>query len=128
MIQIDKAPSIFKGLRDGGSIRLFENIGIGTGVCRSSQTLSSKIKKYFKNIFSSSNESTELLENLQFEVSQGAPENVTLDFYVDGADEVDKNKNLIKGGGGAHTKRKNSRKASKKCLSVLLIFKKVEMN
>ena len=35
--KIDKAPSIFKGLRDGGSIRLFENIGIGQKYCRSVQ-------------------------------------------------------------------------------------------
>ena len=33
-------------------------------------------------------------------------EAVILDLYIDGADEVDKVMNLIKGGGGAHTREK----------------------
>lgn len=33
-------------------------------------------------------------------------EQAILDIYVDGADEVDKTMNLIKGGGGAHTREK----------------------
>ena len=76
------------------------NIGIGTG---STTTIFineflPNLKNRINTIFSSSNESTKLLENLQFEVSQGAPENFLLDYYIDGADEIDKNYYLIKGG------------------------------
>lgn len=37
---------------------------------------------------------------------KGSDEETILDLYVDGADEVDKGMNLIKGGGGAHTREK----------------------
>ncbi len=37
---------------------------------------------------------------------KGEEEETILDLYVDGADEVDKSMNLIKGGGGAHTREK----------------------
>jgi ribose 5-phosphate isomerase A len=37
---------------------------------------------------------------------KGEEEETILDLYVDGADEVDKTMNLIKGGGGAHTREK----------------------
>ena len=103
-IQMTKI-SIFKGMRDRGSIRLF--------YIKEFLPQNLKIKK-INTIFSSSNESTELLENLQFEVTQGAPENFLLDYYIDGADEIDKNYYLIKGGGGAHRKKKYSQSSIKK--------------
>jgi ribose 5-phosphate isomerase A len=37
---------------------------------------------------------------------KGEEEETILDLYIDGADEVDKTMNLIKGGGGAHTREK----------------------
>jgi ribose 5-phosphate isomerase A len=37
---------------------------------------------------------------------KGEEEEAILDLYIDGADEVDKTMNLIKGGGGAHTREK----------------------
>ena len=121
--KIDKAPSIFKGLRDGGSIRLFENIGIGTGSTADQFTehFLPKLKKYFKNIYSSSKKTTEKLESLGFNVANAGKEHkcdMPLDFYVDGADEVDKNKNLIKGGGGAH---RNEKILAKKALMFICI-------
>jgi ribose 5-phosphate isomerase A len=39
-------------------------------------------------------------------LKEGEEEAVILDLYVDGADEVDRCMNLIKGGGGAHTREK----------------------
>jgi ribose 5-phosphate isomerase A len=39
-------------------------------------------------------------------IKPGDEEAVILDLYIDGADEVDKTMNLIKGGGGAHTREK----------------------
>ena len=105
------------------------NIGIGTG---STTTIFineflPNLKNRIDTIFSSSNESTELLENLQFEVSQGAPENFLLDYYIDGADEIDKNYYLIKGGGGAHTKEKILAAASKKFICIVDDSKQVEI-
>lgn len=43
----------------------------------------------------------------------------TLDLYVDGADEVDKNLNLIKGGGGALTREKIVAAASRKFVCIV---------
>ena len=51
-------------------------------------------------VFSSSEKSTALMRKYGFKVEDGAPD-FKLDFYVDGADEFDQNKCLIKGGGGA---------------------------
>ena len=105
------------------------NLGIGTG---STTTIFineflPNLKNRINNIFSSSIESTELLKNQQFEVAQGTPENFLLDFYVDGADEIDKNYYLIKGGGGAHTKEKILTASSKKFICIADDSKKVEI-
>jgi ribose 5-phosphate isomerase A len=45
--------------------------------------------------------------------------NAVIDIYVDGADEVDRNLNLIKGGGGAHTNEKRLAKISNKFICVV---------
>jgi len=67
---------------------------------------------------SSSEASTRRLEALGIEVldlnSTG-----TLDLYVDGADEVDKNLNLIKGGGGALTREKIVAAAARKFVCIV---------
>jgi ribose 5-phosphate isomerase A len=104
------------------------NLGIGTG---STTTIFineflPNLKERINNIFSSSNESTELLEDLKFVVSQGSPSNFILDYYIDGADEIDKNYYLIKGGGGAHTKEKVLAAASKKFICIADDSKEVE--
>ena len=54
---------------------------------------------------SSSEASTKLLESSGIQVYELNDVHEIL-VYVDGADEVDKNHNLIKGGGGAHTREK----------------------
>ena len=54
---------------------------------------------------SSSEASTALLKNHGIDVLELNDVNEVI-VYVDGADEVDVNKNLIKGGGGAHTREK----------------------
>jgi len=67
---------------------------------------------------SSSDASTQRLRGLGIDVldlnSTG-----TLDLYVDGADEVDKNLNLIKGGGGALTREKIVAAASRKFVCIV---------
>ena len=43
----------------------------------------------------------------------------SIDIYIDGADEVDSNLNLIKGGGGAHTNEKKLAKQSKEFICIV---------
>ena len=88
--------------------KLYEDsiIGIGTGstVDLFIEMLAEK-NPVFKAAVSSSERSSKLLEQKGIEVSQlndvGGP-----DIYVDGADEYDDKKQLIKGGGGALTREK----------------------
>jgi ribose 5-phosphate isomerase A len=49
-----------------------------------------------------------------------------IDIYIDGADEVDKNHNLIKGGGGAHLREKILASHSKKFIVIVDQTKCVE--
>ena len=87
-------------------ISLDSIIGVGTG-----STVNyfikelAKIQHIFKGAVSSSETSTKLLESSGIQVYELNDVNEIL-VYVDGADEVDKNHNLIKGGGGAHTREK----------------------
>ena len=88
--------------------KLYEDsiIGIGTGstVDLFIEMLAEK-NPVFKAAVSSSERSSKLLEQKGIEVSLlndvGGP-----DIYVDGADEYDDKKQLIKGGGGARTREK----------------------
>ena len=88
--------------------KLYEDsiIGIGTGstVDLFIEMLAEK-NPVFKAAVSSSERSSKLLEQKGIEVSLlndvGGP-----DIYVDGADEYDDKKQLIKGGGGALTREK----------------------
>ena len=59
----------------------------------------------FEAVVSSSSRSTERLESLGIEVSE-LSDVPTIDLYVDGADEANKHRQLIKGGGGALTREK----------------------
>ena len=81
-------------------------LGIGTG-----STVNCFIEeldnysRLFKGAVSSSNASSQLLQSKGIEVFNLNDVN-GIDFYIDGADEVDKDNNLIKGGGAAHTREK----------------------
>ena len=94
-------------------------IGVGTGstVNYFIQELS-KIKHMFKGAVSSSEASTELLEKSGIEVFELNDVNEIL-VYVDGADEVDTSHNLIKGGGGAHTREKIVASASNEFVCIV---------
>ena len=76
-------------------------IGVGTGstVNYFIEELA-KIKHIFKGAVSSSEASTQLLKKFGIEVFELNDVNEIL-VYVDGADEVDADHHLIKGGGGA---------------------------
>jgi len=89
-------------------------IGIGTGSTTDifTQTFLPKLKNRIRKIYSSSHRSTKLLDSLGFTVVESLPTTQCIDIYVDGADEIDIDLNLIKGGGGAHYKEKMLTKAS----------------
>ena len=94
-------------------------IGVGTG-----STVNyfidelAKIKHIFKGAVSSSEASTQLLEKCGIAVFELNDVNEIL-VYVDGADEVDGSHNLIKGGGGAHTREKLVASASNEFVCIV---------
>jgi len=94
-------------------------IGVGTGstVNYFIEELA-KIKHIFKGAVSSSEASTQLLEKSGIEVFELNDVNEVL-VYVDGADEVDTSHNLIKGGGGAHTREKIVASASNEFVCIV---------
>ena len=77
-----------------------------------------KIKHIFKGAVSSSEASTQLLEKFGIEVFELNDVNEIL-VYVDGADEVDTDHHLIKGGGGAHTREKIVASASNEFVCIV---------
>ena len=94
-------------------------IGVGTGstVNYFIEELA-KIKHIFKGAVSSSEASTQLLEKFGIEVFELNDVNEIL-VYVDGADEVDTDHHLIKGGGGAHTREKIVASASNEFVCIV---------
>ena len=94
-------------------------IGVGTGstVNYFIEELA-KIKHLFKGAVSSSEVSTKLLENSGIEVFELNDVDEII-VYVDGADEVDPSHNLIKGGGGAHTREKVVASASNEFVCIV---------
>ena len=94
-------------------------IGVGTG-----STVNffieelAKIKQLFKGAVSSSEASSQLLDAHDIEVFELNDVNEIL-VYIDGADEVDPSNNLIKGGGGAHTREKIVASASNEFVCIV---------
>ncbi len=94
-------------------------IGVGTG-----STVNffidalATMKESIRGTVSSSAASTNRLAALGIEVVE-LNDTGALDIYVDGADEADRNLNLIKGGGGALTREKIVAAASKKFVCII---------
>ena len=94
-------------------------LGIGTGStvnCFIEELAS--YSNLFKGAVSSSNASSKLLQSKGIEVFSLNDVN-EIEFYIDGADEVDKNNNLIKGGGAAHTGEKIVASAAKDFICIV---------
>ena len=94
-------------------------LGIGTG-----STVNffieelGNLKHHFKGVVSSSNASSEILNNKGIEVLSLNDVN-EVEFYIDGADEVTPENFLIKGGGGAHTREKIVAAASNEFICII---------
>lgn len=80
--------------------------------------------KRIKAAVSSSEATTSRLKEVGIEV-QELNQAGTLDVYIDGADEFDKHRRLIKGGGGALTREKIIAAASRKFICIVDESKKV---
>jgi len=98
-------------------------LGLGTGstIFYVLEAISEKLKNgELENIkgVPSSNQTFELAEKFGIPLTT-LDKNPLLDLNIDGADEVDKNLNLIKGGGGALLKEKIIAQASKKNIFVV---------
>ncbi len=81
-------------------------VGIGTGSTTNYFIdLLAEIRDHFSSAVSSSNASTKRLTSCGIKVvSASLTERISV--YIDGADEIDRSKALIKGGGGALTREK----------------------
>ena len=102
-------------------------MGIGTGSTTDifTQTFLPKLRDRITKVYSSSHRATKLLHCLVFTIVESMPNTQRIDIYVDGADEIDTNLNLIKGGGGAHYREKMLTKASSYFLCIADDSKKV---
>ena len=95
-------------------------LGIGTGsTANCFIEIIKKERPEIKALVSSSEASSDILRSEGFEISElndvGGP-----DLYVDGADEVNDKFELIKGGGGAHTREKILAAASREFILSLI--------
>jgi len=94
-------------------------IGVGTGSTVNFFIAElGKIKNLFKGAVSSSEASSKLLLDEGIEVFELNDVNEIM-LYVDGADEVDEENFLIKGGGGAHTREKIVAAASQEFICIV---------
>jgi ribose 5-phosphate isomerase A len=100
-------------------------LGVGTGSTVNCfiEALAASGKR-IEAAVSSSEESTRLLESHGIEV-RDLNLSGTLDLYIDGADEFDVHRRLIKGGGGALTREKIITAASRKFVCIVDESKKV---
>ena len=101
-------------------------VGVGTGSTTNHFIdRLADVKAFFAYAVSSSEQSTARLHALDIAVKD-ASEAQRIDFYVDGADEVDPNNALIKGGGGALTREKIVASAAEVFICIVDDSKQVE--
>jgi len=102
-------------------------VGVGTGSTVAFFIAAlGRMKHRIEGAVSSSEQSTRMLKELGIPVldlNSSGP----LALYVDGADECDRHKRLIKGGGAALTREKIIAEASKKFICIIDASKQVEL-
>ena len=102
-------------------------LGVGTGSTTNEFiALLPEVRDRIRMVASSSDASTELLKALGFEVSPLTACG-TLDLYVDGADETDDHRRLIKGGGAALTGEKILVSSSRRFVCIVDESKRVKL-
>ena len=102
-------------------------VGVGTGsTVNEFIDLMPSISDRIDRLVSSSNQSSERMEGLGFEIST-LNSTGDVDVYIDGADEATKHMHLIKGGGGALTREKIVAGASRKFVCIIDDSKQVGM-
>lgn len=94
-------------------------LGVGTGsTVNQLIDLLPSVRDKIEAVVSSSNASSTLLEKHGFEVSM-LNDVGDVDLYIDGADEANKYRQLIKGGGGALTREKIVAGASRRFVCII---------
>ena len=102
-------------------------LGVGTGsTANEFIALLPEVRDRITVVASSSQATTALLSELGFEVLP-LSECGTLDLYVDGADETDDHRRLIKGGGGALTGEKILAASSRRFVCIVDENKRVKL-
>lgn len=102
-------------------------LGVGTGSTTNEFiALLPEVRDRVSAVVSSSEATTGLLRGLGFEVSP-LSQCGTLDLYVDGADETDDHRRLIKGGGGALTGEKILVASSRRFVCIVDESKRVKL-
>jgi ribose 5-phosphate isomerase A len=113
------AEAALKWVRDGSVL------GVGTGsTVNCFIEVLAKSRVQLEAAVSSSEATTDLLKSIGVDVVD-LNQAGTLDLYVDGADEFDPHRRLIKGGGGALTREKVVAGASRKFVCIVDESKKV---
>lgn len=110
-----------------GQIRHDCRLGVGTGsTANEFIALLPEARDRITAVASSSQATTALLSELGFEVLP-LGQCGTLDLYVDGADETDNHRRLIKGGGGALTGEKILAASSRRFVCIVDESKRVKL-
>ncbi len=110
-----------------GHIRQDCRLGVGTGSTTNEFiALLPEVRDRITAVASSSQATTALLSRFGFDVSP-LSQCGTLDLYVDGADETDDHRRLIKGGGGALTGEKILVASSRRFVCIVDESKRVKL-
>jgi ribose 5-phosphate isomerase A len=128
LIELGKKNAAIKAVKDNVKEGMVIGIGSGSTVVYAVQEISkiNKIKDLGLKCIPTSFQSRQLILDNKLELAT-LDQYPNLDLDIDGADEVDSNLNLIKGGGGCHVQEKIVASVSKKVVIVVDFRKKSEL-